>query len=92
MKIAIMLDRFGHDVSGNPVARHTVYSYANDDQPLDAPTKLLYQTRTRQQVGYGNARDDWAGTALERARVRGAVFKQQEGDRSCEEMWLIYST
>ncbi len=90
-KIAVMLDRFGHDGNGNPVARHTVYSYAKDDQPLDAPTELLYQTRTRQQVGFTNARNNWAGTALTRAKVVDSVFSRQEGDRSSDVMWLIYS-
>lgn len=90
-KIAILLNQFGHDGNGNPVARHTVYSYANADQALTSPTAELYQTRVRLQVGCTNARDDGAGRALDRAGVKNAKFLQQEGDRSADEMWLIYT-
>lgn len=90
-KIAILLNKFGHDRNGNPVARHTVFSYADPKQELTSPTAELYQTRVRLQVGYSNNRDEAAGRALTRARVRNAKFLQREGDRATGEIWLIYT-
>lgn len=89
-KFTIMLDNFGHDGSGNPIARHTVFSYLKKDQALDSPSAELYATKQRKQVGYGNNRDDYAGTALENAGVKNVKLVDVEGNRSNGAMWLIY--
>lgn len=89
-KVAVMLDNFGHDRDGNPIARHTVFAYANVSDALDSPSAELYQSKTRRQVGYSEKRDDWAGPALEKAKVSGATFVEVQGNRSNGVMWLIY--
>ena len=81
-KIVVIIDRFKHDACGNPVAHHTVYGYRYADQPTDSPTAELYQTRRRQQVGYGSNFEDWVGTALEKAGFPHASGQSIEGSRS----------
>jgi hypothetical protein len=89
-RVAVYIDNFTHDTNGNPVARHTVYAYRNQEQALDQPSAELYQTRQRQQVGSTNDRDDWAGTALNKAGFPAMEFTRREGDRSGGLIVLVY--
>lgn len=89
-KVAVHLTKFGHDSNGNPIARHTVYGYNNLDQDLEVPSKALYQTRIRPQVGYSPNRDEAANTVLAKAGISNAQFLSCKGDRASGEIWLIY--
>jgi len=89
-RFAVMLDNFGHDVNGNPIARHTVFAYKEKDTAITNPSAELYVTRQRKQIGYNDKRDCYAGTALQKAGVFGAKFVRREGDRSNGVIYLIY--
>lgn len=58
----VTIDLFGTNTNGNPIARHTVIGTNNDDN--SGP--ILFQTRRRQDIGYGN-RTDYVGAAMRRA-------------------------
>lgn len=88
-KIAIRLDRFGHDTNGNLIARHTVFAYENKDQPASEASATLYTGKRRRQVGSTGFKDDGAEFALAKAAVHGVTRVAHEGDRT--ETWLTYS-
>lgn len=81
-KLVVIVDNFGTDTSGNPIARHTVYGYRHADQREDSPSAELYQTRSRRQVGYSGFRDEWVPSALAKAGFPHAAGRTMEGSRS----------
>jgi len=90
-RIAILLDCFGHDTNGNPIAQHTVFAYADASQALSSPTAELYKTRRRQQIGAGTNRDDWAPSAMRYAGLPYTLpLTRTEGSRAEGAMWLVY--
>jgi hypothetical protein len=91
-RFVVMLDSFGHDTCGNPIAHHTVYAYRTTaDSSRENPAALLYQTKKRQQVGYSDQRNEWAPSALRKANApSGLEFKGMEGSRSEGVIRLIY--
>lgn len=88
-KVAIRLDKFGHDTNGNLIARHTVFAYAQDEQPATEASATLYTGKRRRQVGSTGFKDDGAEFALSKAGVEGVTRVNHEGDRT--ETWLTYS-
>jgi hypothetical protein len=90
-RFAVVLENFGTDTCGNPIARHTVYGVHNVTGVADLGP-VLYQTRRRQQVGYSGNRNDWAGSALRHAGApNGLKLAHIEGSRSEGDMRLIYA-
>lgn len=90
-KLVVIIDNFGLDASGNPIARHTVYGYRNAAQDFDSPSSELYQTKKRQQVGYCNNRDEWVSTALSKAGFPHASGQTLEGSRSEGRIKITFS-
>lgn len=90
-RFVVMLDNFGHDTNGNPIARHTVFAYKDTGANIKHPSAELYSTKRRQQVGYSSDRDEYAGEALRNAGApAGLKLTRREGDRSEGSMYLIY--
>lgn len=99
----VVLDNFGHDTNGNPIAAHTVYG--TNDTSADRATAAtldsgdfggpqLYRTKRRMQVGYGNDYADSAPDALRRAGAavsRDGWTRTRVHDRSAGTMYLIYT-
>ena len=90
-RYVVMLDNFGHDTNGNPIACHTVFGYRTAGADIKHPSAELYVTRRRLQVGYSNKRNCSAGDALSKAGAPdGLTLTRVEGERSEGSMYLIY--
>ena len=88
----VMLSNFGHDTNGNPIAEHAVYGYASAEQDTAQPTDRLYETPRRKQVGFSDRCDEYAFTALGKAKARNDLkLVRFDGSRSEGFMKLVYT-
>ena len=90
----VVLDKFGRDINGNPIARHTVEGYRDAAGLQAGAAYVLHTTGRRLQVGYGNDRDANAPDVLRRAGLVGYIPAAQgyrTGDRSAGRMVLAFT-
>lgn len=80
--IECVIYSFSHDVYGNPTAHFAVYAYKWNVQ--QEPSKLLYQSKRRQQVSYAGTNLAYAKDAFQLCGIdcNELVYSHESGERS----------